>query len=62
MVHGNKDDTVDIKKVREFSLEQKYDFHEINDATHNYENTDHLNDLLDITVSFLGKNLIGESV
>ncbi|MDK2950404.1 MAG: uncharacterized protein PWQ77_69 [Kosmotogales bacterium] len=62
VVHGNKDETVDIKKVREFSLEQKYYFHEINDATHTYENIDHLNDLLDITVSFLGKNLIGESV
>ena len=56
VVHGNNDETVNIKEVKEFSKQQEYDFVEVDNATHTYENSNHIKKLLETTKKFLAKN------
>ena len=62
IVHGNNDETVNIKEVKEFSIQQRYDFFEVEGATHTYENSNHIKDLLSITKKFLSTNLNKEYI
>ncbi|MCD7893962.1 MAG: alpha/beta hydrolase [Erysipelotrichaceae bacterium] len=58
IIHGTKDTTVP------YDISNKYlkgyyhpEFHPILDATHNYDNLNHINEVIDLTIEFLTKDV-----
>ncbi|MCD7950943.1 MAG: alpha/beta hydrolase [Erysipelotrichaceae bacterium] len=56
IIHGTKDTTVPYN-ISEKYLKGYYhpDFHPILDATHNYDDLDHINEVINLTIEFLSK-------